>query len=211
MNIIRVEKVDPFKIEAYLTSLWKWTKLRMLIVSKFHDYYDTASIYGVDKTCVYLRNDEKIEIHGRGGILSRTFLLKDGTRFPLGKVASYEDQAVRSVQIIEFKKAILGFCGEIYPMIKVIKTWNGHPRPEPETYCFYDQPSFANFIAEEGIVSKKYRYGSWGRERFDLDSDQGINNFFDHNRWTKLEGLFAAYHVPCWVLRERTLKINPES
>jgi hypothetical protein len=180
----------------------------MLIVSKFHDYYDTASIHGVDKTCVYLRNEEKMEIHGRGWNSEPYILLKDGTRFPLGKVASYETKRYVSADY-EFKKAILGFCGEIYPLIKVIKTYNGYPAPSPETYCFYDQPSFANFIAEEGIVSKKYRYGSWGRERFDLDSDQGINNFFDHNRWTKLEGLFAAYHVPCWVLRERSLKLNP--
>lgn len=180
----------------------------MLIVSKFHDYYDTASVHGVDKTCVYLRNEEKIEIHGRGWRGDPNVILKDGTRFHLGQIASYETKRFVNADY-EFKKAILGFCGEIYPLIKVVKTYSGYPRPQPETYCFYDQPSFANFMAEEGIEGKKYRYGSWYRDRFDIDTDQGIHNFFDPNRWTQLEDLFAAFHVPCWVVRESTVKLNP--
>jgi hypothetical protein len=179
----------------------------MLIVSKFHDYYDTASIYGVDKTCVYLRTEEKIEIKGRDWRSAPHVTLKDGTQFLLGKVASYETKKFVGVEY-EFKKAILGFCGDLYPIIKVEKQVSGGPK---EIVCFYDEPSFREYMTDEGLNEKKskYRYGSWYRERFDIDSDQGLHNFFDPNRWTQLEGLFAAFHVPCFVLRERTLKLNP--
>lgn len=178
----------------------------MLIVSKFHDYYDTASIYGVDKTCVYLRNEEKIEVHGRGWRNDPYVSLKDGKRLQLGQVASYETKRFVGASY-EFKKAVLGFCGHIYPLIKVIKTSSTLPHTE-EAFCFYDQPSFKEFVAEEGIAGKSYR-SRWYTDNFYVDDDQGIYNFFDPNKWTKLEGLFAAFHVPCFVLRERSLKLNP--
>lgn len=180
----------------------------MHIVSKFHDYYDTASIYGVDKTCVYVRNEEKLEILGLNYPQNPYLLLKDGKRFMLGKVASYETKRYHHADY-EFKKAVVGFCGEIYPFIKVVKTYAGPFAPPAQTFCIYDQPSFRQFLAEEGIEAEKYKYGRWYTDRFDIDSEQGLDNFFDLNRWKKLEGLFAAFHVPCFVLREKTLKLNP--
>lgn len=181
----------------------------MHIVSKFRDYYDTASIYGVDKTCVYLRAEEKIEIKGMSYPQDPYILLKDGKRFPLGNVARYETKRFVGANY-EFKKVILGFCGEIYPLIKVVKEYTDHLNGyAKEIFCFYDQPSFMEFLAAEGIQTKGYKYGRWYRHNFDLDSDQGLHNFFDQNRWKKLEGLFAAFHVPCFVLREKTLKLNP--
>ena len=37
----------------------------MLIISKFHDYYDSAIAYGVDKECVYNRKTEIIDKNKR--------------------------------------------------------------------------------------------------------------------------------------------------
>lgn len=178
----------------------------MLIVSKFHDYYDTASIYGVDRTCVYIRNEDKIEIKGRGWRDSPHVTLRDGTSFQLGSLASYETKRFKHADY-EFKKAVLGFCGHIYPMIKVEKIWGPLYGGKTEVFCFYDHPSFKEFMANEGI--QKPQYGYWYTDNMSVDSDKGLFNFFDINRWTKLEGLFAAFHVPCFVLRERTLKLNP--
>jgi hypothetical protein len=175
----------------------------MKIVSKFHDYYDTASIHGIDKTCIYLREEEKIEVHGRGWRDEPHILLKDGTRFLLSKTVTYESKRLQHADY-EFKKAVLGFCGELYPLIKVEKTCGG----KKEIFCFYDQPSFNEFLAEEGIPKDRYG-GRWSSDRMSIESDQGLYNFFDENTWRKLEGLFAAYHVPYFVLREKTLKLNP--
>lgn len=181
----------------------------MLIVSRFHDYYDTASIYGVDKTCVYLRSEEKIDIEGRGWRDNPNVVLKDGTRFFLGDSARYEEKRFQHADY-EFKKLVVGFCGELYPLIKVVKTWATHYARANETFCFYDEPSFREFMTQEGIWEKKgYRYRSWYTDNFYIDSDQGLHNFFDPNKWTKLEGLFAAYRVPCFVLRQKILKLNP--
>jgi hypothetical protein len=177
----------------------------MLIVSKFHDYYDTASIYGVDKTCVYLRNEEKLEIKGRGWQAAPYVIRADGVRFDLGKVASYETKRFIGVEYT-FKKAVLGFCGEIYPLIKVVRKYSN--ATASENFCFYDQPSFKEFCAAEGILGKSHR-SRWYAENFSIDDDQGLYNFFDHNKWTRLEGLFAAFHIPCFVIREASVKLNP--
>jgi len=39
----------------------------MLICSKFHDYYDSIVAFGIDKTVVYPRKDNEIEIRFQDG------------------------------------------------------------------------------------------------------------------------------------------------
>jgi len=61
----------------------------MLIVSKFHDYYDVGMKTGVDKTCVYERETQTIE---------RGFLAT--TKYATG-----------------WHGSVLAFCGEFYPFL----------------------------------------------------------------------------------------------
>ena len=41
----------------------------MRIISKFHDYYDTAAGLGIDKTLIYKRANEKFKLANRVGYL----------------------------------------------------------------------------------------------------------------------------------------------
>jgi hypothetical protein len=83
----------------------------MLIVSKFHDYYDTAIGFdGVDKTCVYNRVP-KVEISKE---VSKIFEIKmnswrDGPY--QYKVYSSEHKMGSINEIIPF---VVGFCGKTY-------------------------------------------------------------------------------------------------
>jgi len=78
----------------------------MLIVSKFHDYYDSASTFGIDKTVVYKR--DKIEID-----LRETNLPKGGWR---EKLPIHETQASRwsNQERVVLMPVIIGFCGKTY-------------------------------------------------------------------------------------------------
>jgi hypothetical protein len=62
----------------------------MLIISRFHDYYDPGMKLGVDKTVIYHRNTEEIK-----GIFPQLGRHVDPT----------------------WCKAVLGFCGKFYPFV----------------------------------------------------------------------------------------------
>jgi len=65
----------------------------MLIVSKFHDYYDTAMGMGIDKTCVYNRTTIETLSH------SKRYVFEE-----------YR-QGHYMFQLTRYK---IGFCGVIY-------------------------------------------------------------------------------------------------
>jgi hypothetical protein len=66
----------------------------MLIISKFHDYYDTALAHGIDKEIVYRRETSDIELTGtipsyrtnRKGIY-RGYVIFSGQEFPFVQVS----------------------------------------------------------------------------------------------------------------------------
>ena len=78
----------------------------MLIISKYHDYYDSVAFSkGVDKTIVYNREE------------SQLFYKKIKNDFPVhGYHWSRTDE-----RILTF---IIGFCGKLYPVAKKINKDN---------------------------------------------------------------------------------------
>lgn len=67
----------------------------MLIVSKFHDFYDSIKAFGIDKTVVYQRKQER-------------FIYKKGPG--MWSDWSYDDKHFAGARII-------GFCGKLYPVL----------------------------------------------------------------------------------------------
>jgi hypothetical protein len=70
----------------------------MLIISKFHDYYDTALAHGIDKETVYRRETSEIELTeiipryriNRNGIC-RGYVIFSGQEFPFIQLALDDD------------------------------------------------------------------------------------------------------------------------
>lgn len=78
---------------------------QMLIISKFHDYYDSALVEGVDKTIVYERKEYEIEYPSEFTETSR-----------LGYKRAMFDH--NSASDISPSIKVVGFCGKLYPVIE---------------------------------------------------------------------------------------------
>jgi hypothetical protein len=83
----------------------------MRIISKFHDYYDTVSTYGMDLTCIYKRKeitfeDDTVEYKEVLGTL-RNYGNDDLRIFP-----RYYDEKVFTLSYY----CVILFCGGVYPL-----------------------------------------------------------------------------------------------
>lgn len=163
----------------------------MLIISKFHDYYDTALAHGVDKACVYQRTSEFIPVK------------------PYRKLASWGWPRHGWAREKEYMfQCVIGFCGELLPMIFWADTVFGLEEDvivSDEYKFFYDLESCTAFLDEEYPENRerlnKYR-GRWGRpyygSEFDM-SDIGLQEFFDPNMHKDYERIFVEHRVPVFA------------
>lgn len=72
----------------------------MLIISNFRDFYDSIKIYGVDKTVMYQRKEEKMVFP------------KGPSMYTTGYWDKKDFAAVR----------LIGFCGKLYPLLQTRKS-----------------------------------------------------------------------------------------
>lgn len=109
----------------------------MLIVSDFHDYYDTCSRYGIDKSIVYKRDVNDI-------------VVGEGVLPPfLCKFIRYKSFYAYTVDVY----CIL-FCNQFYPLIKITEGVNG-------VYC-YSHSDIDNFFLSHPKLSRTIR-GRFGK------------------------------------------------
>lgn len=164
----------------------------MLIVSRFHDFYDTAMKYGVDKTVVF----------ERGGEMSKDKSLS--TLLPYREETGWIKQGRNSYKFT-FYKLIIGFCGKLYPLMYVKKECqNLIPGITPwtdEFFSFYDKEEFLSFLIENKINHKdEGRYRIWQRRTLYIDSVTDITIFFDASYWKDLLPLFRKLNAPTFIV-----------
>lgn len=163
----------------------------MLIVSKFHDYYDTALAHGIDKTCVYNRAVEQITA------------TKDDSQALEGKGWCGLNAKKEWGREVEFLfQAVVGFAGHLYPLIfhtlsKVV------PDLDNDSTFMYDAEACKAFLDDkfpetrEYDNNKKYRW-HWG---FDL-SDESLEEFFQPEKHKRFQRFFLEHKVPIFVVRK---------
>lgn len=161
----------------------------MLIVGKIHDYYDTAAVYGIDKTCIYVRNETVIP--GKFKMPTRFNHWPHSEQFGTkGGGTSYD-----------VDKYVIGFCGNLYPVVVIQKTVNG----EIERFSFYSAEKVDAFFTKEKFSpTKETGRHYWGTWDFSVRSKQGLNNFFDVTHYKKLEEEFHKNKCPVFVYGEFT-------
>lgn len=76
----------------------------MIIHSNFHDYYDSASAFGVDSSCHYIRNRQEIE----GPLLKKVI---EFLRLKTGKNYLYRNKIERFDYVF--------YCGYLYKIAKI--------------------------------------------------------------------------------------------
>lgn len=158
----------------------------MLIVSKFHDYYDTAIAYGIDKDCVYSRNTETI--------------LKSRYR--------YHRDFSNKRDTFRLTNHYIGFCGEVYRCIKVEQI--NYRYIVEDTLVFYDANSILNFLEKNDVElteSKRYRWGSNSISSW--TSKEDIRIFFDDKVHKSYYDIFREHNTPIFILNSGEHIINP--
>jgi hypothetical protein len=99
----------------------------MLIDSKFHDYYDTILSFGIDKTCIYRRTTENVE-------------LKDKRRKEIYQNFPQNTKTLTT----EIKPFLIGFCGKIYLGLKETCTKIGYSE-----VFIYDYDKVLNYFENQ--------------------------------------------------------------
>lgn len=171
----------------------------MLIVSKFHDYYDTALAHGVDKTCVYNRTTEKTPgtKEDESGLESLAWCKRG-------------ENPWRSRECEFLFQCIVGFAGNLYPMMyHALSKGAGWDKA-----FMYDSQSCMKFLDEhfpetrEHDNAKKYRW-TW---KLDM-SDVAIEEFYQPEKYKRLERIFMEKKVPAFVVRRKrrgvVIETNP--
>jgi len=95
----------------------------MLIISKFHDYYDSALHAGIDKTVVFRRKTEEIE--AKEWMQREKYFQELQLRAWYGNTMYYKDTFYTKKNVkYELKLFIVGFCGKVYKGVIIDDTYH---------------------------------------------------------------------------------------
>lgn len=165
----------------------------MLIISDFHDYYDTALAHGIDKTCVYQRRQKKLDLptDRDSRIMLRVFRDRKGEQFCV-------------------RPWVIGFAGAVYPLVTVTKRLG---RIEETDQVFYVMADLTRCL-DERIPEVRKNHNRYRSFWWNL-SDLSLTRFYDPARWHAFLPLFERHRVPIFVVRfgqssrKRKLILNP--
>lgn len=163
----------------------------MKIISQFHDYYDPVQASGRDGRIVYVRKMNEVEY-------------EDNALFPF-PVCRSSVWFIRSS--LNVSECIVGFCGKIYPLLKV-----SQPESDQTRFCystadvddfveqFYSEQQVTNYhtknprkLKGDGRLFRARRFV----EQFFAECEQQKNQHAD---------LFAANKTPIFVA---TFRVKP--
>jgi hypothetical protein len=156
----------------------------MRIVSKRRDYYDCIQASGQDRSLLYVRDEEEVELSG----------------FPFPRCSENGTLTLRT--------HIIGFCGKIYPCLGV-SYWQNSEQGHIEAKCFKleDVDRFVEKHFDEKQVeiyrggSKRYRFAyhrmtnsrTWLKHFFD-DCAKKQNDFGKYFQEKRCPVFVANYH-----------------
>jgi len=163
----------------------------VLIVSKFHDYYDTAIAYGIDKECVYNRKTEEL----------------NKPKHPRHEIVEFNNKDYS----FKFTTQTIGFCGDIYRCIIVKQQGNYSISDEIVTLAFYDAKSVIEYMKEHKIGlsgrRSRWRWNSWSRNNW--NSEEEVNNYYEREIKQETYDIFQELKVPVFLLHGNCRTINP--
>jgi hypothetical protein len=172
----------------------------MKLHTDFHDYYDTAVGFGIDDKVHYNRFTQTIE---KSLNLKRDFPPLNSFYFG--------------------KTLILGFCGEIFPMIGVIE-WNEEThKPKFIYYTYSYDEYFARMLKTERALKlidhelgRQRRPKNEKEIRKQLTKDltkKKVKEFFSDWRWRD-DDLFLEHRAPVWLINldsnDQKITLNPK-
>jgi hypothetical protein len=172
------------------------------IISKFKDYYDGVSGQYFDKEIIYLRESQDISVKRDDFPRVQLITVRGAGREPTGWTIGFD---------------LIGFCGEIFPVVKM--HFQATPTsPVTKAHSFYNFQEFEEFVRGEGLpieydkYSRKWYYFSSYEASFD-----SVARFFENkDKFEKAKELFVRWNVPAFVIkcavvdeRKTVITLNP--
>lgn len=152
----------------------------MKIISKFKDFYDGASAYGIDLSWIYERSQEEVIkniIPKNQGWRNEDPLLWNHRKewFNTGKETIY------------LNKKILGYCGKIFPLI--IAEIRVNSNYQSSTIVFDNAIDYISFIKLHGQNENRWN---------DFFNIKKINEYFNAN-FSQLQSIFFEHRCPLFL------------
>ena len=155
----------------------------MLIISKFHDYYDSAIGMGIDKPVVYERHTDETNWQQH-----------------THKDHSYVGQKVgrgATLWRIDLLCREIGFCGKWYRCVRAeISPYDWRAKVAPSV--FWDAESFAEFLRNVNIQDMDKPTARWRNEKvyLPLQGAEGRKQYFAPY---EEEALFLKHKMPVFL------------
>jgi hypothetical protein len=162
----------------------------MRIISDFHDYYDCIQSHGQDDAIVWIRRPEVLRVDVER---PRTPGYLQDLRCQPFPLWSYVAQGVRSLQYM------IGFCGKVYPCIKL---WKGDlPGESTAASLCYTIDEVDTFVDQNVKEEERKRYYKWLHGQRIPSAHARCQSFFErceqqhgsHEHW------FVDHHCPVFV------------
>ena len=188
----------------------------MLIISKFHDYYDAVLKEGIDKTLVYKRDTSEHLFN------ANPYRLEDVKVSPeVKELISDVKHGIPHVSkrdwrddSFEAHPFIIGFCGKIYVgYLLQTEVWN-YMRTDYIKEIVWDTDGIIAFMGKHKLEtsldrfsdmkkpSKTFRrftsYGNKQYKKFHMSEMDEVFNMFQDNK--VLQDWFVQYHTPVFKL-----------
>ena len=158
----------------------------MYIISKFHDFYDSAMGLGIDKTVPYPRITRQLAQPNKVSERSLYELFQ--------KLPPFRNRPQNGWEI---KGYVLLVCGEAIPLVQI-----QYLSDKPNN--FYSAEKAIDFIKAKGVPMA--RYWSWWRRHY-VDSFDGIEHFFKEKEFRNLTQLHHVHKCPVILCHEEYKKV----
>lgn len=179
MCITKLERALGFTRE----SLTSWYCRHMLIISDFHDYYDNAAVYGVDKTIVYRRSTELIELAGKE-CASDPWVLRP------------HDLDLRNGERYGVYESVLGYCGQLFPRLRLC-AYQQDTKSWVDLFQTYELDEYAAWVNSLPAPYRGRWYTPIVREKSYREA------FFSPASHSALKELFVLHSVPLFLYERR--------
>lgn len=167
----------------------------MKIISAFKDYYDSISNQYLDKEIKYFRECKYIP-----------YKIRECTQLDVFAVSVRDSRSNYVIKTWEISLEILGFCGNLYPVIHVLAGNQKliHSQYSEYSFGFFSYDSFLEYVKQTGIPIEEDK---WRRQWIVADRYKrklkDIEVFFKSaHGFEILKKLFFEYQAPCFILRE---------
>ena len=176
----------------------------MKIISKFKDYYDSVLAYGQDTEIVYIRKSAELPLDKT---LEDLLCRIDRNLPDIGIHTSGQYWRGNSSISTPF---LIGFCGKIYPVIRLDKPYTVKRYPNDETKYHtaftYSYDDVLSYLRKHKLYKELKDFEE--EDCFMYNSRRALQKFFKLASSTKFQNIFLDHKIPIFAVSFKTQEIT---